>query len=173
MPGSTAVYVDMLFLINLLMDFVVLWAAARLAQIRVSLWRLLAGALIGAIYSILVLLPDLQYMSGIEMKFIISIIMAIVAYLPLSWKKFGRVVLYFYFVAFTMGGAVLGLIYLLEHDIPPRCIFAYDLRLLSPNVKPEPVIFRSLLLPPSVFFHEKSAYSRSFSHAQSIYRELR
>jgi stage II sporulation protein GA (sporulation sigma-E factor processing peptidase) len=47
------------------------------------------------------------------MKFIISIIMAIVAYLPLSWKKFGRVVLYFYFVAFTMGGAVLGLIYLM------------------------------------------------------------
>jgi hypothetical protein len=91
MPGSTAVYVDMLFLINLLMDFVVLWAAARLAQIRVSLWRLLAGALIGAIYSILVLLPDLQYMSGIEMKFIISIIMAIVAYLPPQQSfSFGR-----------------------------------------------------------------------------------
>ncbi|HBG22953.1 MAG: sigma-E processing peptidase SpoIIGA [Syntrophaceticus sp.] len=112
MPGSTAVYVDMLFLINFLMDFVVLWAAARLAQVRVSIWRLFCGALIGAIYSILVLLPNLQYMSSIEMKFIVSIIMAIAAYVPLSWKKFGQVVFYFYLVAFTIGGAVLGIIYM-------------------------------------------------------------
>ena len=40
MPGNTAVYVDMLFLINFVMDFVVLWAAARLAQVRISYWRL-------------------------------------------------------------------------------------------------------------------------------------
>lgn len=113
MPGSTAVYVDMLFLINLLMDFVVLWAAARLAQIRVSFWRLVGGAVIGAFYSVLVLLPDLQVMSRMEMKFFISILMAMVAYLPLSWKKFGQVVLYFYLVAFTMGGAVLGFVYLM------------------------------------------------------------
>lgn len=112
MPGSTAVYVDMLFLINFLMDFVVLWAAARLAQVRVPILRLFCGAFIGAIYSVLVLLPSLQYLSSIEMKFIVSIIMAIAAYMPLSWKKFGQVVFYFYLVAFTIGGAVLGIIYL-------------------------------------------------------------
>ncbi|MGB4505270.1 MAG: sigma-E processing peptidase SpoIIGA [Syntrophaceticus sp.] len=113
MPGNTAVYVDMLFLINLLMDFVVLWAAAKMAQIRVSLWRLVFGAIIGAMYSVLVLLPDLYFLSKIEIKFFVSILMATVAYLPVSWKKFGQVILYFYLVAFTMGGAVLGLIYLM------------------------------------------------------------
>jgi stage II sporulation protein GA (sporulation sigma-E factor processing peptidase) len=113
MPGSTAVYVDMLFLINFLMDFVVLWAAAKMAQIRVSLWRLMMGAVIGACYSVLVLLPEFQILSGLEMKIIVSVLMAMAAYLPLSLKKFGQVVLYFYLVAFTMGGAVLGLIYLM------------------------------------------------------------
>lgn len=113
MPGSTAVYVDMLFLINFLMDFVVLWAAAKLAQVRVSLWRLAVGAVIGSLYSVLVLLPDFQIMSRLEMKFMVSVVMAIVVYSPLSWKKFGQVILYFYLVAFTMGGAVLGFIYLM------------------------------------------------------------
>jgi stage II sporulation protein GA (sporulation sigma-E factor processing peptidase) len=113
MPGSTVVYVDILFLINLLMDFVVLWAAARLAQVRVSFWRTAAGAIIGAIYSVLVLFPDFYFMSKIEMKFLVSVLMIMAAYIPLSWKKFGQVVIYFYLIAFTMGGAVLGLIYLM------------------------------------------------------------
>jgi stage II sporulation protein GA (sporulation sigma-E factor processing peptidase) len=111
MPGSTAVYVDMLFLINFVMDFVVLWAAARLAQVRASLWRLALAAVLGALYSVLVLLPVFENLSRMEMKFFVSLGMAVIAYYPLPWKKFGQAVLYFYFVAFTMGGAVLGFMY--------------------------------------------------------------
>ncbi len=112
MPGSTAVYVDILFLINFVMDFMVLWAAAKIAQIRVSIWRLFAGAAIGACYSILVLLPGFYVLTGIETKFFVSILMVLAAYCPLPLKKLGQVVFYFYVVAFTMGGAVLGLVYL-------------------------------------------------------------
>ena len=111
MPGNTAVYVDMLFLINFVMDFVVLWAAARLAQIRTSYWRLGLAATLGSLYSVLVLLPAFQMMSRMEIKFIVSLGMVVIAYCPLPWKKFGQAVLYFYLVAFTMGGAVLGFMY--------------------------------------------------------------
>lgn len=130
MPGNAAVYVDMLFLINFLMDFVVLWAAARLAQIRVSLWRLAGGACIGALYSVIVLLPGLEHLSSFEVKFLVSLAMALVAFAPLPWKKFGQTVLYFYLVAFTMGGAVLGFIYFMATNSIPEGLGSFPIRYL-------------------------------------------
>lgn len=116
MPAGTSVYVDMLFLINFLMDYVVLWTAARLAQIRVSFWRLAAGAGIGALYSVIALFPHLEQLSAFEVKFLVSLVMVMAAYTPLPWKKFGQAILYFYLVAFTLGGAVLGFVYFLTSN---------------------------------------------------------
>ena len=111
MPGDATVYIDMLFLVNFLLDFIVLWATARLAQIRVSPWRLAGGACLGALYSVLVLLPGLERLSTFELKFLVSLVMLLSVFAPVSWKKFGQALLFFYLVAFTMGGAVFGFVY--------------------------------------------------------------
>lgn len=117
MPEQPEIYVDVLFLINFVMDFGVLWAAARLSRIRFVSWRLAGAACLGAIYGILVLLPDLYLLSAIWMKFMVSLVMLGVAFAPLAWKKFGQVLLYFYLIAFLMGGAVLGFVYFMNNFI--------------------------------------------------------
>ncbi|MDH7576423.1 MAG: sigma-E processing peptidase SpoIIGA [Bacillota bacterium] len=115
MPGTPYVYVDMLFLINFLMDYVVLWAAARLAQVRIVPLRLGSAAFSGALYSVLVLLPGFKYLSVIWIKFLMSLLMLAIGFIPLTWKKFSQLFLYFYLIAFTMGGAVLGFIYFISN----------------------------------------------------------
>ncbi len=115
MPGQPVIYVDVLFVINFIMDFGVLWAAARTSRTRFVAWRLACAACFGAIYGILVLLPDLYFLSAILMKFLVSLAMLGVAFVPLAWKQFGRVLLYFYLIAFLMGGAVLGFVYFLNN----------------------------------------------------------
>ncbi|MGD0152676.1 MAG: sigma-E processing peptidase SpoIIGA [Thermacetogeniaceae bacterium] len=114
MPEQPVIYVDVLFLINFVMDYGVLWAAARLSRIRFISWRLAGAACLGAIYGILVLLPDLYFLSAIWMKFLASLVMLGIAFAPLAWKKLGQVLLYFYLIAFLMGGAVLGFVYFMN-----------------------------------------------------------
>lgn len=115
MSESPHIYVDVLFLINFLMDYVILWATARLAQIHVQSLRLVLAASIGALYSIVLLLPDLAFMTSIWMKFFVSLLILVLTFIPLSWKRFGQVFLYFYLISFTMGGAMLGFIYLVTN----------------------------------------------------------
>lgn len=106
------VYLDVVFLINLIMDYTILWAAARFGQLSVSQKRLVLGALIGAMYSIALLLPNLTFLYSLIFRLLLSLIIVAVAFAPLTLQKFLRACGYFYLIAFTMGGAMLGAIYL-------------------------------------------------------------
>ena len=48
--------------------------------------------------------------------------MVVVACFPLPLKKFGQLITYFYLVAFTMGGAVLGIIYFMSSSSLPNAV---------------------------------------------------
>lgn len=108
------VYLDLVFLINLVMDYVILWSTARLGQIHASRRRLALGALLGAVYSVLLFIPCLSFLYALFFRLLISLVIIAVAFYPLTWSRFLHACGYFYFVAFTMGGAVLGALYLLS-----------------------------------------------------------
>jgi len=55
------VYADITFLINLLMDFIILWATARLVNLPVKYGRLILAATVGAIYAVGYLIPELAW----------------------------------------------------------------------------------------------------------------
>ncbi|NPV91478.1 MAG: sigma-E processing peptidase SpoIIGA [Firmicutes bacterium] len=108
------VYLDVVFLINLVMDYTILWATARLGQIEASKKRLLLGALTGASYSAVLLLPGMGFLYSLVFRVLLSLVIVVVAFAPVSVKGFLRLCGYFYLVAFTMGGAMLGAVYLLS-----------------------------------------------------------
>lgn len=110
------VYLDVVFTINFLMDFVLLWATAKFSQLRTSWVRLAVGAFVGACYSLALMLPSLHYFLGFSIKVLFSIAMVFVAFPRLSLKRFLQALAYFYLVAFTMGGAMLGAIYLISKE---------------------------------------------------------
>ena len=106
------VYVDELFLVNLLMDGVLLWATGRLGHLSYTRRSLFFGALCGAIYAVLILLPFGEYLAGILGKAACSVLMVEAAFHPRNFKALGKALAYCYGVAFAMGGSVIAAMYL-------------------------------------------------------------
>ncbi|CEP69504.1 Peptidase U4, sporulation factor SpoIIGA [Moorella glycerini] len=106
------VYLDVLLAINLVMDYLILWTTARLGQLATTGWRLLAGAAVGAVYSLAILFPGGEWEQVLLVKILFSVIMVLVAFFPLNGQRFLQALVYFYLAAFAMGGAMLGAIYL-------------------------------------------------------------
>ena len=61
------VYGDVLFALNLLLDYAVLLASARIAACPFARLRLLGGALFGAVYAVAVFVPGLQILSALPL----------------------------------------------------------------------------------------------------------
>jgi len=112
--GGYVVYVDQVFLGNLVMNYVVLWAAGRLGRVRVSFLRLLLAAGIGDIYSLLAFLPGLDQLFSLPVKLLFSLIMVLTAFAPLPWRVLAGCLGGFYLASFSLGGMVLGFTYLLH-----------------------------------------------------------
>lgn len=105
------VYVDEVFLVNLLMDGVMLWAVGRLGKLSYTKGSLLKGAICGAAYAVVIFLPFGQYLAGILGKVACSVLMVELAFRPQSFKGFAKAIAYCYGVAFAMGGAVIAAMY--------------------------------------------------------------
>ncbi|WP_258359339.1 sigma-E processing peptidase SpoIIGA [Moorella sulfitireducens (nom. illeg.)] len=109
-------YLDILLVINLVMDYLILWATARLGQLATTPWRLLAGAAVGGIYSLVVLFPGSMWEQSLFSNILFSLIMILVAFYPLKGRRLIQALVYFYLAAFAMGGAMIGAIYLAGGD---------------------------------------------------------
>ncbi len=59
----TVIYVDTLFLLNALVDYLLLLAAARLAGEPLRRWRFGLGAALGGLYAVAIFLPGLSFLA--------------------------------------------------------------------------------------------------------------
>jgi len=115
-PPYNNVYLDIVFLINFIMDFFILWAAAKLGRFRTTVKRLFLGAFIGACYALMIFVPNLSFITTFFAKFLCSLLMVLVAYGLTNFRRFLKSAAYFYLVSFIMGGAVLGSMYLFDNN---------------------------------------------------------
>jgi len=106
------------------MNYAILWAAARFGQFRTTIKRLTIASLVGALYSLGILLPHAEYLLTILIRIIISIVMVIIAYGRMPFKKTAQALGYFYLVAFMTGGAMLGTIYLFSREIQALAVMS-------------------------------------------------
>jgi stage II sporulation protein GA (sporulation sigma-E factor processing peptidase) len=108
------VYIDIVLLINFVMDFFILWATAKIANLPLKITRLIWGAILGALYSLVVLFPEWPFLTSFLVKCACSIVMVWVAYRPKAVGKFIRALAYLYIISFAMGGAVVAAVYLTD-----------------------------------------------------------
>ena len=62
MAGLTVIYVDTLFLLNAIVDYLLLLCSARLAGERLSRLRFALGALLGGLYAVALFLPGFGFL---------------------------------------------------------------------------------------------------------------
>ncbi len=101
------VYLDSVFFLNGLMDYLLLLVAARIAGIPLCRRRYVLGALVGAVYAVGVFLPGLHWLGEPPVKAAVLVVMAVAAYG--RQQRMLRLTLLFAAVSCAMAGCVLTL----------------------------------------------------------------
>ena len=131
----TVIYLDVLFLLNLVVDYLLLLAGARIAGEPISRLRFGGGALAGAAYAAGIFLPGFGWLSHPLCKICAGIGMVLIAFG--ASRRLLRLILVFFAVSAALGGVVLALQLLgsggltLENGV---LYTGFDLRLLLVTV---------------------------------------
>ena len=131
----TVIYLDVLFLLNLTVDYLLLLATARIAGEPFSRLRLGTGALLGGAYAALIFLPWFAWCAHPAFKLCVGVGMAMLAF-GVS-RRLLRLTLVFFALSAALGGIVLALQLLetggltLENGV---LYTGFDLRLLLVTV---------------------------------------
>jgi stage II sporulation protein GA (sporulation sigma-E factor processing peptidase) len=108
------VYADILIAINLFMNAVILWGTCLVTGVQVRWLRVMAGALLGAIVSVFMLLPIGAFLRLPISKLLLSFMMLGVVFYPLAWRRWTLVCAVFYLASFVIGGTALALLYFFD-----------------------------------------------------------
>ncbi len=101
------VYLDVVMLVNFLVDLLLVIATDRLCGYPVKLGRAALGAVIGAVYAGVCLLPEFRFLGNVFWRLVILALMSVVAF------GCGRSILrrsaIFVFLSMALGGIAVGL----------------------------------------------------------------
>jgi len=103
----TVVYIDALFLLNLVTNYFLLLASAKLAGEVIHRLRLAAGAAAGAIYACLLFLPGMGFLVHPLSKLCVAVIMVLLAFG--GSRRLLRLVIVFFCLSFALAGGVLAI----------------------------------------------------------------
>lgn len=106
------IYLDVLLLENIVINYIILVVTARFSRNRTSSLRLLLGAAIGASYVILIILPEMKIFTSAIAKVILSFFIVAVAFSPDKVSNFFKTLVMFYITSFIFAGAGFALLYL-------------------------------------------------------------
>lgn len=112
----TVIYIDSVFLLNALMDYLLLLCAARLAGLPLRRGRYALAALAGGAYAAAVFLPGLGFLAQTPVKIAAGVLLGLIAYG--GEEKLLRLLLLFFAVSCAMAGCVLGLGLLAGGGVP-------------------------------------------------------
>lgn len=122
----TIVYVDTVFVLNSILDYLLLLSAAKLACVPFRRLRLLLGALLGGCYAAAVFFPGCQWLSHWALRALWSALMVLAAY---GWKSSTpRLLLLFLAISCALAGMLLMVSMLMTVDVTyPQGIPVTDL----------------------------------------------
>lgn len=101
--NKMTIYIDLLFILNFIYDFLLLMTVSVTLKRNVSIKRLLLSSLLGGISTFIILLPINKYIL-LFLKILISLIMVIVAYKYKDIKYFINNLVYLYMCSVILAG---------------------------------------------------------------------
>lgn len=101
----TVVYIDLLFILNLVANYLLLLGTGRVAGAVLRRWRIALGAAVGAIYAVLLFVPGLEWLGLWPCKILSGIVMPLIAYG--GERALLRVILLFFAASAGLAGLVM------------------------------------------------------------------
>lgn len=105
------VYIDVLFAVNFIINYILLSTTARVARLGASHWRLALGALFGALYAVFMFFPPLKFIYSALAKLLFSLGLIAITFGVCKIRLFLKVLGVFYIITLSFGGAALAIIY--------------------------------------------------------------
>lgn len=107
------IYIDVLFMENLLINYIILLLVSRVFDKNVLPLRLFASSIVGAMYVVLmVICPNVELLYTVLFKVLLSVIMVKVAFSLVNIREFVKYVCAFYVATFVLAGSMFFFIYL-------------------------------------------------------------
>lgn len=114
--GVTVVYIDSVFVLNALMDYLLFLATARLAGLTLRRGRYVLGALCGGAYAVAVFLPGCIFLAQTPVKLAVGVLLALVVFG--GEEKLLRLTLLLFAVSCALAGCILALGLLAGGGVP-------------------------------------------------------
>lgn len=108
------VYFDVVFVINLLMNLLILYFVALVLNLKRNFLRLLLGAIVGCSFLLGMLSEKFFILQSFPAKIVVSVLMILISFWPCNFKNFLKIIGFFYLISFMTGGGVLAFFYLLN-----------------------------------------------------------
>ena len=108
------IYLDIIFLENLFMNYIILFATGIIVKTELKIIRTLISSILGSIYAIVSYISILEIYSSLLLKIILSISMVYVTFNSKNVKLFFKQVIIFYLTSFTFGGVAFAFLYLIS-----------------------------------------------------------
>lgn len=100
------IYIDVLFLINFILDSILLILAGFISGKSFSPMRIILGGILGGLYGISVFFLNFGKLLSLITSLVAAALMIMAAYFPLSKNEIFRLVKGFYISAFLLGGSL-------------------------------------------------------------------
>lgn len=108
------IYVDIVFLENLLMNYIIIFASGVILKLPTRTKRYFLASSIGSAYAIISYMSMMGNFPNILLKIILSILIVHIAFNPKRVKELGKQLIIFYLTSFTFGGVAFALLYFIK-----------------------------------------------------------
>lgn len=99
------VYIDVVFLENLILDFIILLATGIIYNGNFKIWRLLLASIVGSAFIVIDFIIELNGVFELVLKMVMSFVMIAISFGVKSKKSFLKHLVVFYLTSITFGGA--------------------------------------------------------------------
>jgi len=113
MDETNIFYVDVIFVVNFLLNFIILYDTAKVVREKINLLKILASAGLGAMYFLVIFFPNLHLFYTLLLKFLVSVLMITIAFTPYKTKKLISLYLWFFIVSSIYGAVSLMILFLI------------------------------------------------------------
>lgn len=106
MPLNLTIYVDVLFLLNLIVNYIILCSTAFILCKEIMKGRVLLSAVAGSLYNVMIFFPQFEILNLIVLKLLISIVMVIIAFRYTGAFTFIKTLIVYYIINAVYGGGM-------------------------------------------------------------------
>lgn len=164
------VYADIVFLINLVMDYFIFWITAKLCKKKVSWLRMFFGALVSAlVYCVMMFIPPLFALMNILSAVIILMLGLYITFLPKSIKEMLKYIIIAHISAFAVGGAGIALFYMTNIGSTIGNFISFTVRNFSVKVLISSVCFSYILIKLFIHIGRKLAIKKQQFYSIRIF----